>query len=275
MDVSPEPRALHGVCLKVAYDGSEFAGYQLQPAQRTVQGELERAAQVLTGHPVRMRGAGRTDAGVHALGQIVAFDSARPIPPRGFMLGINQRLGDDVRVQDAWSVAPGYDPRYDALGKLYRYVFELGPSQNPLMRLRAWQLTKVKQLDVAGMEQAAKLLVGTHDYRAFRAADDTRENTIRTLYSVDLITNYLGDARLYAIEVRGTAFMKNMVRILAGTIISVGRGRLTVDAVSSLLGPHAVRHRAGQTAPAHGLTMVEVSLGRKAAYAAAELAAAR
>jgi tRNA pseudouridine38-40 synthase len=251
-----------GVCLKVAYDGSEFCGYQLQPNQRTVQGELERAAESMTGHPVRVRGAGRTDSGVHALGQVVSFATARPITTRGFRLGLNQRLPDDVRVQEVWEVEPDYDPRFDAMGKLYRYVIALGELQNPLIRRTTWQLGKRSSLDVAAMREAAQALEGTHDYRAFRQADDARLNTVRTLSRVEVIEHYQNDPTLLAVEVRGTAFMKNMVRIIAGTLVDVGRGRIAPSRVPRMLGPDAHRRLAGQTAPAQGLTLVEVTLGR-------------
>jgi tRNA pseudouridine38-40 synthase len=251
--------------LIVAYDGTDFAGYQVQPEKRTVQSVLERAAEVMTGHPVRVRAAGRTDAGVHALGQVVAFDSARDIPARGFMLGLNRSLPPDVRVQRAIRCAAGYEPRFDALAKTYRYLAQLGEQQNPLLRHRAYQLGKWAALDFAAMRAAAKLLTGTHDFRAFRSADDPRENNVRTLYSVDITEQYTGDPTLFAIEVRGTAFMKNMVRILSGTLIDIGRGRRSLDDVPAMLGARADRINAGHTAPAHGLTLVNVELGRNAA----------
>jgi tRNA pseudouridine38-40 synthase len=255
----------HGVCLVVAYDGSDFAGYQVQPGQRTVQSALEHAAATMTGHPVRVRASGRTDAGVHALGQVVAFDSARDIPARGFFLGLNRVLPPDVRVMRAERCVPGYDPRYDALAKTYRYVTQLGEQQNPLVRLRAYQLTRHATLDFTAMRAAAAQLTGTHDFRAFRSADDPRENNVRTLHSIDLCEAYTGDPTLFAIEVRGTAFMKNMVRILAGTLIDIGRERRRLDSVPTMLGATAQRTSTGHTAPAHGLTLVRVELGRGAA----------
>jgi tRNA pseudouridine38-40 synthase len=251
------------VCLIVAYDGSDFAGYQVQPDKRTVQGVLEHAAAVMTGHPVRVRAAGRTDAGVHALGQVVAFDSARDIPARGFMLGLNRVLPPDVRIQHAARCQAGYEPRHESLGKTYRYLTQLGEQQNPLLRLRAYHLARWPTLDFAAMHAAAAQLTGTHDFRAFCSADDVRENKVRTLYSIELMQQYTGDPTLFAIEVRGTAFMKNMVRILAGTLIDIGRGRRRVEQVPRMLGPDADRIYAGQTAPAYGLTLVNVELGRK------------
>jgi len=254
---------LFGVCLIVAYEGTDFAGYQLQPAQRTVQGELERACAILAGHPVRVRAAGRTDAGVHALSQIVAFDSAREIASRGWLLGLNRHLPPDLRVQRAVPCTAGYHPRFESLEKTYRYVLTLGVAQNPLLRHRAYQLGKVESLDVERMREAARMLTGTCDYRAFRSVDDKRENTIRTLYSIDVHERHDGDPKQIAFDVRGTAFMKNMVRILAGTLVDVGRGRLPLSRVPSLLGPAADRDDAGQTAPAQGLTLMNVTLGRR------------
>jgi tRNA pseudouridine38-40 synthase len=256
---------LHGVRLVVAYDGTDFAGFQAQPGQRTVQGELERAIERMAGHPVRVRGAGRTDTGVHALGQVVAFDARRAIPERGWMLGLDTYLPPDIRVQQASAVNPGYHPRFDAAGKLYRYLIQSGEAKNPLLRARAWQLGSPQAPELVRMRAAAAGLVGTHDFRAFRQADDERENTVRTLWRVDVIEGFGGDASLIAIEVEGTAFMKNMVRILAGTLVDVGLGRIALDHVPRLLGAEARRESAGQTAPAHGLVLVEVKLGRLAA----------
>jgi len=256
---------LHGVRLVVAYDGTGFAGFQWQPAQRTVQGELERAIEAMAGHPVRVRVAGRTDSGVHALGQVLAFDARRAIRERGWMLGLHGYLPPDIRIQHAASCAPGYNPRFDATGKLYRYLIQVGEATNPLLRDRAWQLAGAGTPELATMRAAAALLVGSHDYRAFRQADDERENTQRTLRRIDVIERFDGDPSLIAIEVEGTAFMKNMVRILAGTLVDVGLGRVAFERVPRMLGAEARREFAGQTAPAQGLVLVEVKLGRGSA----------
>lgn len=254
---------LHGVCLSVAYDGTDFAGYQIQPGQRTIQGELERAAAKLTGHPVAMRGAGRTDAGVHALAQIIAFDSARDIPPRGFRLGLDRHLPDDIRINRAWTVPVGYNPRYDANGKLYRYVMSLAETTPPLLRHRVWHLGKLSKVDLTVMRRGARMLEGTHNFHAFRAADDPHTNTIRTLHAIDVRERFMDDPSLVAIEVQGTAFMKNMVRIIAGTLVQVGRGKIPLSQIPLLIDGNAARKDTGLTAPAHGLTLVEVRLGRK------------
>jgi tRNA pseudouridine38-40 synthase len=267
-----EGPALYGVRLVIAYDGSDFCGFQVQPEKRSVQSVLEDAIRALAGRPTRIRGAGRTDAGVHALGQVVAFDAdvALRIPERGWMLGLNQHLPDDVRIQSATLCAAGYHPRFDALGKRYRYLIQQGELKNPLLRKRAWQLGRRTPLDVDHMRQAAAALAGTHDYRAFRDSDDRRDNSIRTLYSVALSEGFAGDPTLIAIDVHGTAFMKQMVRILSGTLVDIGRGRIPLSRLPKMLGPEADRSDTGFTAPAHGLTLVGVELGRIALAAQAK-----
>ncbi len=255
------PPAAHGVRLIVAYDGTGFHGFQRQPGLRTVQEALERAVLPMTGRTPLVYGASRTDAGVHALYQVVAFDSDRDISPRGWMLGVNTRLPDDIRVQSAGLCPPGYNPRFDSTSKRYRYLLELGEVKNPLRRHRTWQLGH-RKVDVDAMAEAGKLLEGTHDFAAFRSADDTREGTVRTLFSVDVVRNFGGDPSLVSIEVHGNAFMKNMVRIIAGTLVAVGRGRFKPSDMPRLLDQGAQRAHAGDTAPAQGLTLVHVELGR-------------
>ncbi|MET0385666.1 MAG: tRNA pseudouridine(38-40) synthase TruA [Polyangiales bacterium] len=265
-----------GVRLTLAYDGTQFAGFQRQLEVRTVQGVLEQAISHITQQPAIARGAGRTDAGVHAEGQVVAFDTDRELTPRRWLLALNRYLPDDVAVQAVDACEPGYDPRFDALDKLYRYLFYLGLARAPLIRHRAWQLARsgehddlaplgrtATRLDVSAMRAAGAALIGTHDFRAFRAADDLRENTQRTLHRVELIEDFRAQPNVIALEVKGSAFMKNMVRIIAGTLVAVGRGRLTPNDVAGLLSADAVRHRHSETAPAQGLTLVHVTLGRK------------
>jgi tRNA pseudouridine38-40 synthase len=262
----------HGVRLTLAYDGTEFAGFQRQPEARTVQGVLEVALQRITQHPVLTRGASRTDAGVHAEGQVVAFATDRELAPERWLLAANRYLPPDVAVQAAELCAPDYDPRFDARDKTYRYLFYLGLARQPLLRQRAWQLGRDAQrarntgrpvLDLPAMQLAAAAMRGTHDFRAFRAADDTRERTTRTLHEASLIAAFHDEPQLFAFEVRGDAFMKNMVRILAGTLVAVGRGRLTPEQVRALLTPGAQRSPHAETAPAHGLTLVRMTLGRQ------------
>lgn len=219
------------------------------------------------------------------MGQVAAFDAAREIAPQGWLRGVNQALPDDVSIRAAAACPVGYEPRFDAIDKTYRYLFLIDDERDPLLRHRAWRLpprlraphlaaapTPCGRLDLAAMRAAAAVLVGTHDFRAFRAADDERESTTRTLHELRLEPGWGADPRLLAMTVRGSAFMKNMVRILAGTLLEVGQGRRAVDGVSALLRPEARREQAGPTAPPQGLTMVEVRLGRGSLPAGGEAA---
>ncbi|MBO6937614.1 MAG: tRNA pseudouridine(38-40) synthase TruA [Deltaproteobacteria bacterium] len=273
-----EPRLAHGVRLIVAYDGTDFHGWQAQPKVRTVQQTLEGALKAMGLETSRLRGASRTDAGVHAEGQVVSFACDKELPPKAYTLGLNGLLPDDVAVRAASTVDRRYDPRNDSSGKLYRYRVFCSPTRDPLRRRQAWrvgpQLARpdIKRvdrrevaedyLDVTAMQAAADVLVGTHDFRAFRASTDDRENTERTMRRIAILPGYEGHPQQLAIEVEGTAFMKNMVRIFAGTLLDVGRHRLDVDRVRALLGPAGRRPDAGPTAPAHGLCLVRIQLGR-------------
>jgi tRNA pseudouridine38-40 synthase len=255
-----------GIRLKVAYDGAGFAGFQRQRDQRTVQGVLCAAAERISGHPVLVRGASRTDSGVHALGQVVAFASERELPLERWERAFIRLLPDDVAVRDPEPCAVDYDPRFDARDKTYRYVIHSGAQRDPLVRGRAWHLARLlrrdRGLDLGAMREVCALFTGTHDFRAFRGAADQRENTVRNLLRVELIERYEANPALLALEVHGNAFMLNMVRILAGTLVEVGRGRMTPGDVEALLGETGTRSGAGMTAPAHALTLVEIRLGR-------------
>lgn len=249
----------HAVLLTVAYDGTAFAGWQRQPGQRTVQGVLENAIAAMDARPATTRAASRTDAGVHARGQRVAFDPERDIPLHGWVRGLNGNLPDDVAVRAAAHRPVGYQPRFDAVGKHYRYLVHTNEVRDPLLRHRVWHVGRA--LDLAAMRAAAPVLVGQHDFVAFRGAGDERENTVRTLTRVEVTEVEPG---LVAIDVEGTAFLKNMVRILAGTLVEVGRGRFDRAHLEALLAPGRGRSEAGPTAPPQGLTLVDVRLGRPA-----------
>lgn len=277
-DVAEAPARLpFGVRLVVAYDGTAFHGFQIQKNVRTVQGVLDEAVREL-GNVSKVRGASRTDAGVHASGQVCAFDTDRELPPRGWVMQLNGRLPQDVSVRAAELCEPGFQPRFDAERKLYRYRVYCGLARDPLRARSAWFLgpglarrdrtTRDDDvhsfLYVDAMEEAARALEGKHDFRAFKAESDDRENTIRTLYRVSIVPGFAGDRDGLAIEVEGDAFMKNMVRILAGTLLDIGRGKRAPKDIARMLGPQARRIDAGPTAPANGLTLVRMELGRMA-----------
>ncbi|MBX3251639.1 MAG: tRNA pseudouridine(38-40) synthase TruA [Myxococcales bacterium] len=277
-----EPAPLeHGVRLVVGYDGTDFAGWQAQPGQRTVQETIEAAIDAMGLARSRLRGCSRTDSGVHAEGQVAAFAVDRALPERGWTIGLNGLLPDDVVIHAATPCAPRYDPRFDATRKLYRYLIRVGPTRDPLTRRAAWQLgprfarrdvrprpsTVAGYLDVSAMRDAAQRLLGTHDFKAFKAVADGRENTVRTIFELRVEPGYGGRDDVLAIEIEGNAFMKNMVRILVGTLVEVGRHRVAPAEMDALLDPSAHRTHAGPTAPAHGLCLVRIWLGRTVATA--------
>lgn len=247
---------MRGVLLQVAYDGTAFSGYAAQTGARTVEETLRTAIATVDAKASPPRGASRTDAGVHAEGQAVAFDAALPIDPRGWVLALNAHLPDDLAVRSARLVPEGYAPRFSSRGKRYRYRWLLDPVRDPLLARRTWRVGF--SLDPEQMRAACIHLVGTHDFAAFRTSRDERTITQRTLEHVELTTD-AADARQLSLVVRGTAFLHNMMRIIAGTLIDVGRGRLDP---SCILQAFETKNRAvlGSTAPAHGLTLEEVFL---------------
>jgi len=247
-----EGAGAHGVLLEVAYDGTAFHGWAAQPHVRTVEEVLRGAVLALDPRASALRGASRTDAGVHAEGQLVGFDTERDIPARGWVLGVNQHLPDDVAVRSAREVIPGFSPRFSNRGKRYRYRMLVDAVRDPRWRTRAWRVPTLDLDAVAGEARAAE---GTHDFAGFRSTGDGREDTVRTLSRVAVERET--DPRIVSVVVEGNAFLYNMVRILVGTMADVGRGRLEVGAVARALDA-GDRRLAGTTAPAHGLTLEQV-----------------
>ncbi len=247
------------VLLTLEYDGTDFVGWQRQPNGRSVQAVLEEGLEKLLGVPTPVRAAARTDAGVHALGQKVAFDSPRALPMKAYAVGLTNILPEDVGVVRAEEVADGYDPRRDSAGKRYRYLISNLGHPSPLRRRTHWEL--FQPLDLPAMERAARALVGRHDYSAFRAANCQAAHAVRELTRVEWTRGGEGELVLW---VEGTAFLKQMVRAIVGTLVEVGRAREPAEWVARVLASKD-RTQAGQTAPPQGLTLMEVFLGRGAA----------
>ncbi len=237
--------------LTLEYDGTAYVGWQRQLNGLSVQEVVERALGELLGAPVGTEAAGRTDAGVHALGQVVAFDAPRALPLTAYLRGLSALLPPDVSVVGAEEVADNFDPRRDSQGKRYRYLISNRPVRSPLRRRTHWEL--FAPLDVAAMDEAARPLLGTHDFAAFRAANCEAPTTLRTLRELSVLSSQ----DVIQFEVEGTAFLKHMVRNLVGTLVEVGRGRRPVTWVAEVLASRD-RTRAGPTAPPHGLVLVEV-----------------
>ncbi len=240
--------------LTLEYDGAEFEGWQIQPGgRRTVQGVLEIALARVTRERVRAVGSGRTDAGVHAEGQVASVRLATRLAPDVLRRALNAALPDDVAVLALEPVHDEFDARRDAVGKLYRYALWNAPDRAPLRRRRAFCL--LRPLDLAAIRCAARDLVGCHDFSSFRAAGSQVQSSVRELRSIE-VTGAAGGAVDLWFE--GSGFLRHMVRNLSGTLIEVGSGRRDPHGMTALLAARD-RHRAGPTAPAHGLTLVSVS----------------
>lgn len=252
------------ILLTIAYDGSGFSGWQRQPGQRTVQGELERALSLLTGTEVTLEGAGRTDAGVHALGQRASFSGEFGIPTDRIPVAANAILAGqgpfamgDVRIRKAEEVPMGFHARFDALGKTYRYCIRNANEPDIMARRQSYYLKT--QLDLKAMQEAAQSLVGEHDFRAFMAAGGKEmQTTVRRIDRVDLWSEPInGKDREIILEITGNGFLYNMVRIITGTLVDIGTGRIPSDEMPAILGG-LDRRNAGHTAPPHGLYLKEV-----------------
>lgn len=252
----PDRERSRHVLLWVQFDGTDFSGFQRQAeGTRTVADTLEAAWLRMLGEPVVARSSSRTDAGVHARRMPVLIRTDKTVPARGLMLGLNAHLPEDMAIQAADDVPPEFDVRADAVGKRYEYRLTVGQARQPLRRRHAWQVRG--PLDVPAMQAAAVHFAGIHDFAGFRAVGCTAASTIRHLRSVDVAEPEPG---FVTVTVDGNAFLLNMVRIITGTLVDVGRGRLDALTVPQIL-LSGERSRAGQTAPSHGLTLDEVFYG--------------
>jgi len=239
--------------LTVEYEGTAYRGWQLQPDGPTVQAVLEQALSTALRERVRVRGAGRTDAGVHACGQIAAV-RVREVPAdlERLQKSLNALTPDDVAVRDITVVDDAFDPRRHARSRVYEYRIWNVAAPSPFWRRHAWHVPS--QLDVAAMDEAARVLEGEHDFASFRAADaEPLRSTVRRVLESSLRV----DGRLLVYRVEATAFLKHMVRNVVGTLVEVGRGERVAGTFRELLAVRD-RTRAGATAPAHGLVLVNV-----------------
>lgn len=239
--------------LDVAYDGTDFHGFAPQRDARTVHGSLLEALRALDPSVKDARGASRTDAGVHARGQLVAFDPERTLPPAAWQAELNRRLPDDLVVTRARAVARDFVPRFENLGKRYTYLVRPRSLRDPLERRRAWVVPFA--VDGERMAREIDAIVGTHDFQAFRRSADERVDTVRTMVRADVAIE--GD--LLRITVEGTGFMYNMVRIIVGTLVEVGSGRRPHGALARAIAS-GDRRDLGITAPPQGLCLERIFL---------------
>jgi tRNA pseudouridine38-40 synthase len=239
--------------LIVEYDGTNYAGWQVQPNGLAIQQVMEEALARIVGAAVRLRSSGRTDAGVHALGMVACFTTDVAHPLSAFREGANCLLPPAIAVRAADEVPLDFDPRRDALGKHYRYTIHNDECRSPLARQTSWHLRT--PLDTERMGRAATAFVGEHDFAAFRTTGCAAQTTVRRIDAVVVSQNL----QSVVIDVHGSGFLRNMVRIMAGTLVEIGLGRLPVERVAQCLADPTIC--AGPTAPAQGLCLMQVQYG--------------
>jgi len=237
--------------LTIAYDGTNYCGWQIQPNGITVEEVLNKTISKLTGEEILIIGASRTDSGVHAMGNVAVFDTDTTIPADKIGIALNQRLPDDIVIIKSEEVDPDFHPRYCDCSKTYEYHIINTRIPIPTERLTNYFVSY--NLNIDHMRQAASYLVGEHDFASFCNVRTDVESTVRTIYSLDILT----DGNKITIRITGNGFLYNMVRIIVGTLIRVGRGFYTPEKVKEILEAKD-RKAAGVTAPAHGLILKEI-----------------
>lgn len=252
---------MRAIRLKLAYDGTAYSGWQVQKGAQTVQGTLEDAIRSITGEQVRVLASGRTDAGVHALGQIAVFRTASRLTADIWQRALNARLPSDIAVREAEEVPPGFHPIRDSIAKRYRYLIHNSPVRSVFLQRYAWHISRT--LDVAAMRSAAQFLLGRHDFAAMETSGAKRATSVRTVYDLTVTQRQpaFEENRQtlagIAIEIEADGFLYNMVRNIVGTLVEVGRKAQPPEWVADVLASRD-RRRAGPTAPAQGLWLVRV-----------------
>lgn len=240
----------------ISYDGSQFSGYQIQPGKRTVQLEIERVLETIhKGTIVKIVASGRTDAGVHATGQVIHFDSPLTFPLDRWRTALNVQLPRDIRILSIEQVSDEFHARYHAIGKTYRYIWSLSEIHSPFERDFSVHADRYKP-DIELMQEAAQHLLGTHDFSSFCAANTNVNDFVRTIYSINFEVKK--DTQQLHMVISGSGFLYNMVRIIAGTLWEVGIRKKSVESIPNILSLCA-RKEAGKTAPAHGLYLEKVA----------------
>ena len=242
---------MKNIKLTIEYDGTSFCGWQRQENGRTVQEEVEKALATLLKKEVTIYGSGRTDSGVHALGQVANFKEEISVPTRKIPLALNGLLPDDVVIKSAEEMDPTFHSRYSAVGKRYIYKIINAKYRSPLQRNYTYQVSA--DLDMDRMIEASKHFIGEHDFRGFMASGSSVKNTVRTIYSFDVCRT----DNMIIIETRGNGFLYNMVRIMVGTLVDIGRHKIEPHELPQIIGS-GIREKAKHTAKAQGLYLAEV-----------------
>ena len=239
--------------MAVQYDGTDYHGWQIQNGLRTIQGELSRALTTIDGRPVMVHGSGRTDAGVHAIGQVASFKFAHPHSTERLLMAINGNLPPDIRVIEAMEVPDNFHARFSAKSKMYRYRIFTGRVLNPMLYRFVHQTNYSLDFDV--LRAVAREFVGEHDFRSFTVTPEKEIDTRRCL--TDFYVDYDEEVNILSFEISANGFLRYMVRAIVGTLIDIGRGHIPADSVPKIFAANN-RTAAGTSLPAKGLTLVNV-----------------
>ena len=242
---------MRNIKLTIEYDGKDFNGWQKQPNKLNIQGTIEQAIKIVTGEEVDLMASGRTDAGVHAFGQVANFKTNSQISIEKLPLAINSQLKNSIVIKEAEEVNERFHSRYNAKRKTYRYI--INNSKCGTAIYRNLEYSYPFKLDAEKMKQASKYFEGEHDFKAFKSSGTSSKNSVRTIYKA--IVKQEGEKII--IELTGNGFLYNMVRIISGTLLDVGLGKIQPEEIPEMI-ESKDRQRAGKTLPAHGLYLVEV-----------------
>lgn len=243
---------MRNIKLIIEYDGKGFNGWQKQPNKLNIQGEIEKAIGEITGETIELIASGRTDAGVHSLGQTANFKTNSEISIEKFPIAINSKLKKSIIIKSAEEVEERFHSRYSVKSKKYRYT--INNSKYGSAIFRDFEYHFPIKLDIENMKEAAKYFIGEHDFKAFKASGTSSKSSVRTIYKAEVIGN--GD-RIY-IELTGNGFLYNMVRIISGTLVEVGIGKIKPEDITEII-ESKERAKAGKTLPAKGLCLIEVT----------------
>ncbi len=242
---------MRNIKLTIEYDGKDFNGWQKQPNKLNIQGEIERAIENIIGEKVELIASGRTDAGVHALGQVANFKTNSNISIEKIPIAINSQVKNSIRIQKAEEVDENFHSRFNCKKKTYRYVIDNSEYGSAIYRNISYHMPI--KLNVEEMKKGIKYFEGEHDFKSFKSSGTSSKSSVRTIYNADIIT----EGSTIAIDLTGNGFLYNMVRIIAGTLIDVGLGKIKATDIPKIIEAKD-RTRAGKTLPPHGLMLLHV-----------------
>ena len=242
---------MRNIKLTIESDGKDFKGWQKQPNKLNIQGEIEKAIENITGEKVELIASGRTDAGVHAMGQVANFKTNSNMPIEKIPIAINSQVKNSIRIQNAEEVDENFHSRFNCKKKTYRYVIDNSKYGSAIYRNISYHMPI--KLDVEEMKKAIKYFEGEHDFKAFKSSGTSSKSSVRTIYKADIIT----EGTNIAIDLTGNGFLYNMVRIIAGTLVDVGLGKIKPDDIPEIIASKD-RTKAGKTLPPHGLMLLNV-----------------